>query len=213
MNMNLFWKIQLCKFTEIFDSGFVINTCRLFRVFEHAQINLFSIYNDLRAVSLVLIAPSNTFITGMVILLLAAVLGVLNMRAIPKIFILIIQAIVVFMVNLHTWRRRHDFIVHEYYLSFSQTARCVAIGIAFFMIHPVILREIIKAMIGNKCNLSVSERNFFCHIFSNKIHPSIVQLSRLPHGAVNNQRVQLDYKTKSVQSNLDKFNYTTALEY
>ena len=206
-------KIQICEFPKIFDCGFVVGTRCLSWVFKHTQVSLNAINNDLCLVSLYVRQPFQTFISRSVITLFPAILGILSVCAISKVITLVVQSIVIFMVNPYAVGRLHDFIVHEYGFPFPQSSRGSSISVTLQVVHPMPLIEPFKIGVINQCNLTVRKLNLLCHHVSNKIHPSIVQLSRLPHGAVNNQRVLWNYKTKTVQSNLDKSNYTSGIAF
>ncbi len=204
-------EICISKSTEVLTRRVIIRACSFLGGVKGFIKNNPAVFFQFRAPNS--FVHEDAFISRFIVTAFSAVCHILRMSANSQVVALVVEGIVpVNMICIHIFGGIHDDSVHvNQFLPPPKLSGRITHSIPFkpFVLKstPFPLIDSFKIFVVNQCEFTLREWNLFCHLFSNAKHPLIVQLSRLPHGAVNNQRVLWNYKAKTVQSNLDKFNY------
>lgn len=211
---TFFWKICVSKLTETFSRDVVIGARRFFGITKSTNVNHLSRNFYTRPPRSALFIVKNSLESTGVIGMFFSIGGIVNVKAVSQVISLIIQTITVPMVCIQIVWSAHNKAMHKNHFakrSFPFPSHSVAFSSLLFQGAPLPLIEPLKILVVNQCDLTLRKRDLFCHCYSKLIHPLNVQLSRLAHGARNNQRVQVNYKTKSVPYQSRHLNYITGV--
>ena len=163
---DLFWEVQFSEFAKERYSRIVVGSGGIFLSFIAAEIYAFlAVLNSSYPLfhAPLFRVPMDPFIAGAIVFALVGILIVLGAGRVSKIMDLIVQAIAVFVIVFHTFRRWAYDIVHEYCFSFTRREGFSADGVVFTLPakqSPFPLVEIFKPVVIYSADFPACERNY-----------------------------------------------------
>lgn len=168
MSYLFFREIQNSKLPEMFTRRFIARAGGLYGGWKRFTENVFPILHQLRHKAIIVFI--NPYISADIVRAFISICAVLCMGAVSQVVSLIIQAVAITMIDLHTNGRLHDFVVHINSFAFiSISANVLSPLSVSMMIMPLPLVEVLKIGIINQCNLTLRKRDLFHVFFQNKV--------------------------------------------